>query len=259
MRFGCCTSLKNIELVEKAGYDYIEPTVIDTLVPEEDEPTFNKIRNLAEQATIIPEAFNVFMPGDLKITGANIDFTRLIHYVSTATHRAKLLGGRILVFGSGDSRKIPVGFSRDKAEKQLIDFLTMAGDYAAENEVIIALEPLNRAETNIINSVPETVNFAHRVNHPAIKVLADLFHITQENEPVKNLLLAKNELIHIHIAEPGERLLPGTNKNYDYTPFFSVLKQIDYSHRISIECKWSDFAHQLDFALVYLKSFIKSL
>jgi sugar phosphate isomerase/epimerase len=258
MRFGCCTSLNNIELVERAGYDYIEPTVFDTLVPEEPEISFNKIRKLTEKAKIIPEAFNVFMPGELKITGETVNFSRLTRYIATATYRANLLGGKILVFGAGGSRKIPDGFSRDNAENQLIDFLTMAGDYAGDNEVIIALEPLNRKETNFINSVPEAVNFTHRVNHPAIKVLADLFHMTQENEPIVNLLTAKNELVHVHISEPGQRLPPGTNKTYDYSPFYTILQQIGYKNRISIECKWQNFERQLEPASVYLKSLLKS-
>jgi sugar phosphate isomerase/epimerase len=255
MRIGCCTRLNNIRLVEQAGYDYIEPPVIETLVPEETEESFNKIRKLAEKATIIPEAFNIFMQGDLKITGETVNFSRLTRYIATTTYRAKLLGGKILVFGAGKSRSIPTGFPKDEAEQQLIEFLVMAGNNAAKNEVIIALEPLNRAETNFINSVPEAVDFSHRVNHPAIKVLVDLFHMTQEHEPIENLLLAKNDLVHIHISEPGDRFSPGTNKAYDYTPFFTALKQIGYTHRISIECRWSSINAELHSALNYIQSF----
>lgn len=256
MRFGCCTNLNNLGLVESAGYDYIEPTVVETLIPEQNEVEFDKIRQKLNKANIKPEAFNVFLPGDLKVIGGNVDFQRLAHYVATVCRCAKLIGGEIIVFGSGAARTVPAGFSRDKAKLQLVDFLKMTGDYAAENGIQIALEPLHRGETNIVNSVLEAVGLVHAVNHSAIKVLADLFHITQENEPIENLVLAKDYLVHIHLAEPGQRLPPGTTQRYDYTPFFTDLHQIGYARRISIECKWVDFVYELTPALRYLKSVI---
>lgn len=252
MRIGCCTRLNNIRLVEQAGYDYIEPPVIDTLIPEQSEHEFNTIRKLVDQAKIVPEAFNLFMPGEINIIGDTIDFPRLTRYLANATRRANLLGGKILVFGAGKSRNIPIGYPLDKATQQLTEFLVMAGDYAAANNVVIAVEPLNRKETNSMNSIPEAISMVRRVNHPVIQLLADLFHMTQENEPIDNLLLAKSELVHIHISGPGDRHPPGTNKTYDYAPFFSALTQIGYSNRVSIECRWRDLESELQPALSYL-------
>jgi sugar phosphate isomerase/epimerase len=246
--------LNNLELVESAGYDYIEPTVIETLIPEKTESEFVQIRKRLEKARIKPEAFNVFLPGDLKITGENVDFDRVIQYVATATRRAKLIGGEIIVFGSGVARRFPDGFPQEKALLQLLEFLHMAGNYAAKHEIIIALEPLHRGETNLINLTIAAVELVRVVNLPGIKVLVDLFHFTEENEPKENLLLARDELVHIHLAEPRQRLPPGTNNTYDYTPFFLVLKRIGYNARISIECQWTNFAAELNPAVAFIKS-----
>ncbi|MDI6783944.1 MAG: hypothetical protein QME64_07605, partial [bacterium] len=43
-------------------------------------------------------------------------------------------------FGSGVARKVPDGFPAEKARLQLLEFLLMAGDYAAKHSVIIAIE-----------------------------------------------------------------------------------------------------------------------
>ena len=51
----------------------------------------------------------------------------------------------------------------------------------------LAIEPLNRKESNIINSVAEGVRFARQVNRPEIRVLADFYHIDEEREPLDTL------------------------------------------------------------------------
>ena len=72
----------------------------------------------------------------------------------------------------------------------------MAGRYG----IIIAVEPLNRAETNIINSVEEGLKFVRDVDHANIKITADFYHMRRENEPMDVLIQAGKDIAHLHIA-----------------------------------------------------------
>jgi len=252
MRFGICASVDALTLAADAACDYIEPPVA-ILVPDQGDSAFAPARERFGNSALKAETFNAFLPPSLKITGPAADFHALSAYVKVAAHRAAQIGGRVIVFGSGGARAVPQGFPRPQAETQIIDFLKMAGDYAAENDLVIAVEPLRPAECNIINFVSEACDFARRANHPAVKVLADLYHVFQGNDPLANIAAAGRLLAHTHIAEAVNRDAPRSGDGTDYTGFFAALKRAGFDGRCSIECRWTDQASQAPIAIRYLR------
>src|SRR5690606_21284794 len=106
-------------------------------------------------------------------------------------------------------------------------------------DITIVIEPLNRKESNIINSVLEAMEIAKKVNRKSIKVLADFYHMEEENEPLKNIAIAREYIKHIHVADTG-RYSPGTGI-YPYEQFTKYVEMANYNGRISIECSWNDF------------------
>jgi sugar phosphate isomerase/epimerase len=161
------------------------------------------------------------------------------------------VGGRVIVFGSGGARNIPEGFSRERAEAQLVEFLELAAEHVGKNGMKIAIEPLNRSESNVLNSVAEAVELAQRVNRDAIGVLVDFYHLTLEEEPFDHIAAAGSVLIHAHVADSG-RLYPGSG-SYPYPAFYGALRGAGYDERISIECNWRDFAGELPRAMRFLR------
>jgi sugar phosphate isomerase/epimerase len=83
-------------------------------------------------------------------------------------------------------------------------------------------------------------------------VLADFYHMDEENEPLSDLFEARELLTHVHVADT-ERKRPGSG-SYDYDTFFSELKRADYGRRISVECKWDDFNSECRESLQFMKS-----
>ncbi|MBV7328017.1 sugar phosphate isomerase/epimerase [Chloroflexi bacterium TSY] len=242
MKFGCCTSIDNAAIVHESGFDYIECTVV-SMLGEEDEATFAPVLAQHRSSAIPTSAFNVFLPRTIPVVGPEVDQDRVKRYVDVSLRRARSAGAKTVVFGSGGSRSIPEGFSRADATEQIVDFLKMVGPVAAKNEITIAIEPLNKRESNIINSVTEGVEFAEKADHPAIRVLADFYHMDEDNEPLDNILKCKDWLAHIHVADT-DRGAPGTG-SYPYAEFVSLLQQAGYDGMVSIECRWDDFATQL--------------
>ena len=239
MRFGCCCSIEQAEVAHAAGFDYIECTVV-SLLPEATEPMFAPVLEKYQAAPVPVAACNVFLPGDLKVVGPDVEWPRVETYVRTALRRVRLIGANLVVFGSGKARMVPEDFARADAEAQLVDFLQLVGDVAQAHAMTVVIEPLNRKESNILNSVAEGVALAERVNRPAIRVLADFYHMDEEQEELRALLDYKDWLAHIHVADTGRRA-PGTG-SYPYAQFVELLDQAGYDGMVSIECRWEEFA-----------------
>ncbi|MCE7983486.1 MAG: sugar phosphate isomerase/epimerase [Caldilinea sp. CFX5] len=254
MRFGCCCSIEQAAVAQAAGFDYIETTVV-SLLPEATEPFFAPLLETYQAAPMPVRACNVFLPGDLKIVGPAVDWVRVDAYVRTALRRVKLVGADLVVFGSGKARMAPADFARSTAEDQLVDFLQLVAEVATAHAMTVVIEPLNRKESNILNSVDEAVALAQRVNRPAIRVLADFYHMDEEQEPLQHLLDYKDWLAHIHVADTGRRA-PGMG-SYPYPEFVSLLEQAGYDGMVSIECRWEDFAAEAGPACRFLHQVFK--
>ncbi len=250
MRIGCCCNLEDAPIAQAAGFDFIECKVT-SLLPEEDDGAVSAILDQYRASPLPVTAFNVFIPGALKIVGPEVDVDRLERYVDNALVRVHEVGGEIVVFGSGVARAIPDTFSTQEAREQTIRFLHHVGDAAAENHVTVVIEPLNGKESNTLLSVPEAVSLASEVNHPHIKVLADFYHMDEEEEPLAHILEHKAWIKHIHVADTGRRA-PGLGE-YPYAEFAKILRQANYSGMVSIECSWLDFEVEARPALEFLR------
>ena len=250
MQFGCCAPIDQAAVVQAAGFDYLEAGVT-SLIPDQDASAFAPILAQYRSVHIPVNSFNLFLPRDLKIVGAEVDQARIKRYVSRAIARIEQIGATIAVIGSGGSRNVPEGFSRELATQQITQFLTLVADVADKSSVTVVIEPLNRKESNIINSVAEGVMFAKAVNRPSIRVLADFYHMDEENEPLETLIENKDWLAHIHVADTG-RFAPGTG-SYPYAHFVELLRQVGYDGMVSVECRWNDITAEAKPAVEFLR------
>jgi sugar phosphate isomerase/epimerase len=115
----------------------------------------------------------------------------------------------------------------------LLRAYSWAADAFEETGVVIGIEAQNRKEANIITSLDEAVHYAQAVNRPQIKVMADFYHMDEENEPLEKLSEFSDWIVHIQLADTG-RQNPGTG-SYDYETFFRHLKESHYGGHISVE------------------------
>ncbi len=245
MRFGFCISPDQSPIIAAVGYDYLEWPLAPTLLNPPDSAFFADLK-------IQPEAFNIFLPGDLKVVGDAVDGERLTDYLQKAFACASTLGGKIVVFGSGRSRGVPDGFSRTEAARQTLAFLRLCAPLAEAHGVTVAIEPLNRGECNAINSVAEAVGIAETIHHPAIGVLSDLYHVSVEGQSFEETRAAGPRLKHVHVAGvEGRRVPNGLDLEY-LTGFFGVLKESGYSGRISVEGTVQDLVREAEEALAVL-------
>jgi sugar phosphate isomerase/epimerase len=248
---GCCVSMDRVATLEQARADYYELPVASTVMAAIDEPAFAGLLDQTSTYRLPPRAFNVFLPAELPVVGASVDRDGLDRYVPVAFDRVRRLGGRIVVFGSGRARSIPATFSRDAALDQLAAFLRWTSALAGECGIGLALEPLRRPESNVFNSLHEGAAFIRQRGLADVRLVADLFHMMEEGEPLTVLQEHADLIAHAHIAD-RDRRPPGLG-DYPLVEFFRGLRQSGYGGDCSIECTWTDFSGQIAPALAHTR------
>jgi sugar phosphate isomerase/epimerase len=250
MRIGLCTTPDNLELAARLGFDYVEFAVSAIEALSDDE--FSGVKSKIDKSSIKAECFNVLFPGSIKLVGPGADHGKIRAYLEKAFARVKALGGMVVVFGSGRSRAFPEGIAFKQTYKELVNVTKLIGEIAAKYSIIAAIEPLNRTETNCINSLIEGAMLEADADMPSIGLLADLYHVLKENEPMADILLVK-ELKHTHIAVLEGRAFP-TYPDKDVEAFFAALKQCAYNGTMSIEGNAKDLESDAAAALKILRS-----
>ncbi len=252
MIFGVCGDPKLARIAKEAGYDYFEWSVGGFLHPREDDSVFEEALSQVKAVGLPCPAANVFVPSDLKITGPGADLQALEAFVTTALSRAGRAGVDTIVFGSGGARQIPEGFDRAKAVDQIVRFFEILGPIAKQHGVTIVIEPLNRGETNVINTVDEGARLVERINHPNIRLLVDGYHWAKDGDSREGILNNQTLLAHAHVATVEGRRPPSPTD--PCSDFFSVLNQAGYTGRVSIEGNITDPISELPRALEIMRT-----
>ena len=153
--------------------------------------------------------------------------------------RCKLAGVKVVVLGSGEARRVPPGFDSATARRQFIEVAGKMALLAEKQGIVIAMENLNRSETNFGNTVLDVLAMAKEINRPGFKVTADIYHMLREDESPASIREAGSWLVHCHIAEEKDRAYPG-KFGEDFRPYFKALKEIGFTGKIMMECGWKD-------------------
>ena len=234
MRFGICIDATRAKRAKAIGFDYVEGNL--SSLAQGDDGNLRQVAGQLEQAGIFMETCNCFFPGErIRLVGPDADFEQAAEYGRRALWCAKVIGVRVAVVGSGGARRIPNGFEPQRAEEQMHRLVAFLGDRAAEYGLAIALEPLNRKETNLFVTVAETARFCQTLAHPNVFFMADLYHMVQNGENLGILREYGSLLRHVHVCNPLNRKNIESEDEYDYAAFFSMLRELGYDGRVSIE------------------------
>lgn len=105
---------------------------------------------------------------------------------------------------------------------------------ADDHGVRLAVEPLNRFETSLFNTVEQTMELLASVDHPALGLLLDTFHMNIEERDIGGAIRrAGDRLLHFH-ACGNDRGAPG-HDGIDWPAVRTALTDINYPATITIE------------------------
>lgn len=112
--------------------------------------------------------------------------------------------------------------------------LREAAVYARELGVQIGLEPVNRYESNLINTCEQALRLKAMIGEPNIKIHLDTYHMNIEEKSFYEATKAAGaDLIHYHICE-NDRGIPGTGL-VDWDAIFRALAELNYTGYAALE------------------------
>ena len=253
--FGCCLpggpfDAGHAHRLAAMGFSYGEIAAAPLAAMTNEE--FAALRREQQVGGLPIQAANCFLPGELSLFAPD-QKEKLRGHVERVLHRAADLGIDTVVFGSEGARRIPKDTPREVGEDVIADFLTLCSRFCAQTGVTLVIEPLNKTECNVLNTVEEAARLARRLNLPQIRVLADAYHVFCEQEDFSVLSREREWLAHIHVAEPPGRMVPGADGGAYLACFGKALREAGYDGRVSIECRWEHFEAEMEQGLHFLK------
>lgn len=236
MKFGVNTLVwclpftsKHMHLIKKVadfGFDVIELTPVDQY-KELDPDTIREELDRYNLEVTLSAAFSAetdISHKDKSIRDNGIRFMK--EFIDWADNiGAKIIGGP-LYSELGKKRHLPP--DERKAERdRAVDSLKRIGELALNKEIYIAIEPLNRFETDMVNIAEQAFSICEEVNNPYIKMMLDTFHMNIEEKKFGDAIrLSAKHLVHFHTC-CNDRGIPGTG-HIPWDEIVKALKEINY-------------------------------
>ena len=150
-------------------------------------------------------------------------------------------GAKIVTIGSFRGRASSVGGSSN-AWRILSEVIKEASAEAESMNVNIALEPINRFDSDFLHTAEETAGFIENIGCRNLGILLDTFHMITEEASFTGCIektIAQGLLRHIHISD-SSRMPPGKG-DIDFTAIIKTLRKYSYKGYLSAELLAGDF------------------
>ncbi len=222
---------KGMKMAKEIGYDAVEiavrdPKVVDAskmnILKDEMRMEISAIGTgqayLAEKLSLISE--------DEKLRLNAVE--RLKEHVDLSSK----IGGLIII---GLIRGFAGERDKKKVKEMFAEGVREVAKYAEKLGVKLVIEPLNRYESDYLNTADETAKVIKKIAMDNVGLLLDTFHMNIE-EPVMEESIVKHGdlLLHFHVAD-SNRWAPGYG-HIDFNSIFETLFRIGYDGFVSVEC-----------------------
>ncbi|MGE5508166.1 MAG: sugar phosphate isomerase/epimerase family protein [Chitinophagales bacterium] len=149
----------------------------------------------------------------------------------------------VIVVPSAVGKALPAGPSGDEEawERSVnrewslaVDSVRQAARHAGSKGVSLAVEPINRYETFLVNTAEQGLRFIAEVDSPCVGLHLDTFHLNiEEGDPVGAVRRAGEKLINVHIADSNRQAV-GCG-HFDFRGLIRALKDIGYQGSLALE------------------------
>ncbi|MCS7220407.1 MAG: sugar phosphate isomerase/epimerase family protein [Anaerolineae bacterium] len=161
---------------------------------------------------------------------------KALDYVKACVDLAKEVGARsVLVTPNMVGRTRPF-VSREADLDAAVEPMRKAAEYAGSMDILLTIEPINRYEVCLVNSIAEAIALARRIDHPACRVMGDTFHMQiEEGDGIPNAIRRAGHywLQHLHAAD-NTREAPGMG-TLPWREILRALHDIEFEGGISLE------------------------
>jgi sugar phosphate isomerase/epimerase len=221
------------------GYDGLEIAPF-TLDPQPTKLPFRRrteLRQFAEnhQLDLLGLHWLLANTKGLSITSANADTRKATKkYLCDLIDLCADLGGRKIIFGSPDQRRVEKKQKYKEAMKNVVRLFQNCMPWAENRDVIICFEPLPPIETNFVTTAAEGVKLVQAVGHPNFQLHLDVKAMSYEKKKIPEIIQESSDwLAHFHVNDKAGHE-PG-NSDIDFTPILTALHTVGYEEYVSVE------------------------
>ena len=136
------------------------------------------------------------------------------------------------------SRKLPPFTpprSQEESRRLLVEALVELGEHAVGAGSVLFLEPLNRYEDYLVNTLADAVSVVEEVGSPGVAVIADTYHMSiEEADCAASIEAAGAHIQHVQLGD-SNRLEPGAG-HYDWPATLAALDRIGFDGWLAMEC-----------------------
>ncbi|MCZ7602093.1 MAG: 5-keto-L-gluconate epimerase [Melioribacteraceae bacterium] len=220
---------ENIKQIKKLGYDGVELAVRN---PNEVDVEYVKSileeNNLPVPAVGTGQAFGEeglsFTHGDPRIRRKAIERIKDQITFSKNFDAVVIIGLVRGIVGQDEDR--------NQAYKNMLTAFDECASF--DENVKIVIEPINRYETNLLNTVEQTLQFIDELGKPNVGLLLDTFHMNiEEPNIVESIKNAKDKIFHFHVAD-SNRWHPGAG-HINFYEIYETLQRLNYDGFVSAE------------------------
>lgn len=224
--------------VADMGYDIIEIAVED-----KDLIDWKKLKQLAHDLNLKITVSGAFGPNrDISSDDAAIRKNGLT-YIIDCLYLAEAMGSPIFtgpVYSAVGKTRIVSAERKQQERDWCIENLLEAVKVAQDCGVVIGLEPLNRFETDMVNTTEQALSLVQEVNARSdapghLKISLDTFHNNIEDKSIPAAIRAVGRDLLCHVqGNESDRGTPGTG-NVDWQGIKAALTDIGYEGAVVIE------------------------
>ena len=157
-----------------------------------------------------------------------------IMYLFKCIDYAQLMGAKLVIVVPAAVSKLAPSLSKKEDWKNSIKAVQEVAKYAEKKDILLAIEPINRYETYLVNSVQDALSYSREVDSSHVKIMADTFHMNIEERDIPEAIrIAGNNLINVHIAD-SNRCSVGRG-HINFKALIKALKEINYQYALTLE------------------------
>lgn len=246
-----------VKKIKEMGYDILEVAVED-----KDLIDWPKLKEVVKEEGLQVTISGAFGPDrDISSTDSAVRENGL-QYIIDCIKIAENMNSPIFtgpVYSAVGKTRIVSAEQKKQERDWCIENLLKAGEIAASCGVVVGVEPLNRFETDMVNTADQALSMVKEVSHKNIKISLDTFHcnIEEKNIPDAIRKVGKELLCHVQGNE-SDRGTPGTG-HLDWKGIKEALNEINYEGAMVIEtfgapskelaaaaCIWRHLANSAD-------------
>ena len=221
-----------IPKVKAMGFDLIELAIEDLSLVDAGE-----VGRMLKECQLAATLCGAFGPGrdlgsdDSTLVRQGLDYIRgCLEFCPKV--EAKVFAGPM--YSAVGKARLLAAEERKAEWDRAVRNLRRASEWATEQGVVLGIEPLNRFETDMVNTARQAVEMADAIGHPAARVTLDGFHMNIEESSITEAIkLAGAQLCHIHVSD-NDRGTPGVGLTR-WDQFKQGLEAISYQGAIVIE------------------------